>query len=81
MKRKIKRWKSVSYFESIDYHLATIISEITSFDVRNIIIWYAKKDNDIFNYFLFQYKKKYYELNNTSLKEIDKYYIFKRNRS
>lgn len=75
-----KKWKKIPYKDSIDYLLAYEIHAICKFNINDIIVWYAKKEKDCFNYFLFQYKKKYYRLHNTSLVEITKDDIFKQQK-
>lgn len=67
-----KKWKELDYVETVDYYLAKLVHEKTSFKLLDIIVWKATKENGIFNYFKFQYKGKYYELYNNELKEIKK---------
>ena len=73
-----KKWQKIPYTKSLDYYLAKEINKITNFNTLDIVVWYAKKERKKFDYFLFHYKGKYYELNNNNLSEISKNQILKK---
>ena len=73
-----KKWQKTPYTKSLDYYLAKEINKITNFNTLDIVVWYAKKGQKKFDYFLFHYKGKYYELNNNKLSEISKNQILKK---
>lgn len=77
LKKDIDAWKHYQYEQSIDSELAYIVATATSFNKDDIIVWYANKnENKDFSLIKFQYKKKYYKLENNILTEIKSEDIF-----